>query len=66
MEVTYFDRIKEVIKNNTYIHNHIVSDVLNRCNDWLDHSNASKNDQYIKRQYIYLLGFVKLKQEVLL
>lgn len=55
----YMELIKETIQQHPEIHPSVVSDVLYRSRCWLETEYTQPSDTYIKRQYEYLLGWIK-------
>ena len=56
--VNYMKLIKETIQQHPEINPLVIADVLQRSKDWLDGSYNSEHDDYIKRQYEYLVKFI--------
>lgn len=58
--VNYMKLIKETIQQHPEINPFVIADVLQRSKDWLEGNYNSEYDDYIKRQYEYLVKFSEL------
>lgn len=56
--IDYMKLIKKTIQQHPEINPAVISDVLKRSKDWLENQYASASDDYIKRQYEYLVKFI--------
>lgn len=56
--VNYMKLIKETIQQHPEINPLVIADVLQRSKDWLEGSYNSEYDDYVKRQYEYLVKFI--------
>lgn len=56
--IDYMKLIKETIQQHPEINPVVISDVLKRSKDWLENQYTSGGDDYIKRQYEYLVKFI--------
>lgn len=54
----YMELIKQTIQDNPDINQIVVADVLTRTKYWLSYSDSSEYDDYVKRQYEYLINFI--------
>lgn len=58
--VNYMKLIKETIQQHPEINPLVIADVLQGSKDWLEGSYNSEYDDYVKRQYEYLVKFSEL------
>ena len=58
MKANYVEMVNETIKNNPSINKMVVEDVTRRVADWLESPYATASDDYLRRQYEYLINFI--------